>query len=265
MPHCYRAVCITTDQLIATVSGGAALATALATFLTVREIAKQRKEAVRPDLVSERQYAYVYSELPVSCLRHVWSRDKTELSQVLQHSSYATSLINLGTGSAKQIRAEWTIDVSTIVSNVNILARSASIVVSAELVPSDSEIRILWPDKVVSHHLVANQLLQELGHLLPASLSANRLEILVPPAYLTLVSLQIALGMAGGKNVAASQHWLRSPPANLAVYYVDVHGVSHTKNFDLVLTLLSAGHEGTAHTSGQLPTFMQFTLNLDEA
>lgn len=258
-------MCITTDQLIATVSGGAALATALATFLTVREISKQRKAAVQPDLVLERQYAFVYSEQPTSCLRHIWSRDRTESDQVLQHSRYVVSLINLGTGAAKQIRAEWTIDVDSMVANVNTLARDATIAVSAEVVPGDSEMRILWPDKVIGHQLVANQLKQELGHLLPASLSANGLQVSVPAAYLTLASLQVALGLAAGQNVATSQGWLRAPSARLAVRYADVHGDPHTKEFDLVLALLGAGHEGIAHTAGQLPTFMQFMVSLDEA
>ena len=97
---------LTVDQFIAGASSVAALATALATFWTVREIAKQRKAAVRPDLISERQYAYVYSEQPVLCLRHSWSRNKIENSQILQHSSYGLALINVGTGAAKRIRTK---------------------------------------------------------------------------------------------------------------------------------------------------------------
>ena len=87
----------------------------------------------------------------------------------------------------------------------------------------------------------------------------------MPPTYLTLASLQVTLGLAAGRNIASSQNWLLVPAAKLAVSYSDVHGESHTKRFHLVLTLLSAGHEGVAHTAGQLPTFMQFMADLYEA
>jgi hypothetical protein len=258
-------VSLTTDQLIAAVTGGATFAAAVATFLTVREVAKQRKVATRPDLVSERQCGYVYSEQPASCLRHIWSKEKHEHPHVMQHSSYTVTLLNLGTGAAKRVRAEWTIDIPSMVESVNLLARDATVAVSVESVPGSSEIRILWPDKIVGHQLVTNQLRHDLGHLLPASLSANGLQITVPPAYLTLASLQIALGMAAGRTVGNAVAWLRVPPARLFVRYADVQGELYTKHLQLSLTLLSAGHEGTAHTAGQLPTFMQFMVSLDEA
>jgi hypothetical protein len=255
---------ITIDQFIAGASSLAALATAWATFNTVREIAKQRKEAIKPDLISERQYAYIYTELLASCLRHIWSKAKLEHSQMLQHSSYAISVINIGTGTAKQINSKWLVDVSTMVTNVNVLARKATISVSAEMVPGESEIRILWPDKVIGHQLVANQLEQVLGHLLPATISNSGLQIYIPSAYLTLISLQVALGLAAGLTFSSANEWLQLPPAYLVLQYVDVNGELHAKKFQLVINLLSAGHEKLAHIDGQLPTFMQFLLNLDE-
>lgn len=160
----------TVDQYIAGVGGVAALATALATFMTVREIAKQRKSALKPDLISSHQYADAFAEQSSLSMGYAWAKDRSVPAEQLQHSRYGITILNVGTGAAKQLRSEWKLDLSGMVSRVNVLARSASVPVSADIDPPTSEVRILWADRVTGTHLVANQLAQDRGHVLPSSL-----------------------------------------------------------------------------------------------
>lgn len=256
----------TVDQYIAGISGAAALATALATFLTVREITKQRKAALKPELISVHQHAYVYVEPPPSSLRYLWAKEGSpERRVVLQHSRYSITLLNVGAGAAKQLRSEWTLDIESMATQINALARQASVAVSVELVQGSSEVRILWPDKVVGTHLIANQMAHDRGHVLPASLDKIGLEVEVPSVFLTLASLQIALGLAGRQQVSRVKDWASLPEASLSLSYVDIDGERHVKKLRLTLVLLGAGHEEVAHHSGELPTFMQFAVKVNEA
>lgn len=256
---------LTIDQYIASISGLAALATALATFLTVREIAKQRRSALVPDLASSHQFAYVYAEQPLSGMRYVWSADPTIPPQLVHHSRYGISLVNVGTGAAKQLQAKWALDLEGMVVRVNELARSASVPVSADMDSATSEVRILWADKVFSTGMVANQLKHDLGHVLPASLDKNGLHVEVPSVYLHLAALQVALGLVSLEEVAQAEDWARFPHAVLSLNYIDVLGDEHSKELEVSFQLLSAGHQSIAHEAGQLPTFMQFYVKVHEA
>src|SRR3990167_1149827 len=71
----------TVDQLTSFIMGVATLATALATFLTVREMARQRRASYRPDIVAARQYAYAYATAGSNGLRFAWSRERTVASE----------------------------------------------------------------------------------------------------------------------------------------------------------------------------------------
>lgn len=255
----------TVDQYIAAIGGVAALATAIATFLTVREVAKQRKATLKPDLISVHQHAYVYVEQPPSSLRYFWTKDRPATPQSIQHSSYAIAVVNVGAGTAKQLRSEWAVDIESMAARINALARQASAAVSVEVVPGGSEVRILWPDRVVGVQLVANQLAHDRGHLLPASLDRDGLQVEVPSVFLTLASLQVALGLVNQHEVVNVKDWASLPDAALSLTYLDVDGDRHIKKLRLALDLLSAGHEGVAHHSGQLPTFMQFAIRVAEA
>jgi hypothetical protein len=255
----------TVEQFIAGISSLTALATAIATFQTVREMAKQRKTSLKPDLISVNQRAYVYAEKPALTLRYFWSREQPAIPQMFQHSRYSITILNIGFGAAKQLRAEWMLDVGRMTTRINELARQASIAVSVERVPDSSQVRILWPDRVVGTQEVANQLIHEVGHVLPVSLDRIGFQIEVPSVFLTLASLQISLGLANQLEVSGVREWAFFPDLALSLCYLDVDGEQHIKRMKLSLNLLSAGHEGVAHHSGQLPTFMQFAVNIDEA
>lgn len=228
----------TVDQYIAGLTGVATLVAALATLLTVREMAKQRKSALKPDLISSHQYAYVFAEKPFLGMRYAWAKDRSRPPEGLQHSRYGITVLNVGTGAAKQLRSEWKLDLAIMVSHVNVLARSSSVPVSADIDPSTGEVRILWPDRVTGAYLVANQLDQDRGHLLPTSLDQIGHHIEVPSVYLTLIALQVALGQAARETVSQAGGLVRFPDALLLLNYMDVLGEQHRKQLNVAFELL---------------------------
>ncbi len=259
---------LTIDQGIALVAGVATLSTALATFLTVREISRQRRASYRPDLISAHQYAYALGPLEGNALSYSWvktfdDRGSSSVTVPQAGGQYSITLFNVGSGAAKDIETEWKLDLASWVARINALAqRSAtSLVLNMDL--ATNILQIAGSGYPHTTHLVGNQLKHRWGHLLPASLDKNGIELLVPSAFLTLVALQVALGSRIPEGSETDDEWRIVPHADLLLRYIDVGGTRHTKGMKLSLGLLAAGHQGVSFQRGQTPSYLHFITRLE--
>ena len=261
----------TVDQLTSFILGVATLATALATFLTVREMARQRRASYRPDIVAARQYAYAYATAESSGLRFAWSRDRAIASDVNEKfplgEKYTITLFNVGFGAAKQIEATWTFDVEAWIKPLNDLAQKTftSLFIASD--PRTRTVRISGPDYRDTTQMVGNQLRHERGHLLPASLDRIGIEIDVPPCFLALAALQVSMGSRLDPGSGMSPEWKTFPVISLSLRCRDVGAEEHEKVFRLSVDLLAVGSNTGESLSQGGPTanFFHASLKLEEA
>lgn len=261
---------LTIDQTIALVSGIATLATAVATFLTIKEIAKQRKASYKPEIIPANQYAYAYGHKVSKLSKFGWAKERISSGgmgdlSIPASAMYSIALFNVGLGSATRIEAKWNLDLSSMIAEINTLAHRSFTSVAVEESLEKGTVQIGGPDYLSSTHMVRNQLKHDWGHLLPASLDRNGIELPVPSAYLELASLKVALGLKLGIDAPNNGTWAELPTPSVELSYHDLGGDRHTRSFELQLKLLAAGHESVASENGDLPSFLHFMARLESA
>lgn len=115
-----------------------ALAAALATFLTVREMSKQRRASYKPELALSRTHVYAEagtrSSVPTDWRRAPKSSD-AELTET-KSIPFSIQLTNIGLAAAKNTRLKWRFPLEAAVRNINALAKKISVEEPLELVDS---------------------------------------------------------------------------------------------------------------------------------
>ena len=124
------------DQLIALLASLGACLSAVATFLTVRQIRKQSESSFRPDLTfSSTTFKGSPNPsplLPKSLSPDFWTNEEAT-TDVLKDGAVATEfpifsrfgipLLNLGLGTAKNIAVSWSFPLENLVKQINELAQ----------------------------------------------------------------------------------------------------------------------------------------------
>jgi len=165
---------MTTDQIIALAASIGSCLAAVATFMTVLQIAKQRRAAYRPELVP----------LAISFRASIEPGDKTILPDYWVRVSDAFSdekseadttwmaftipLMNIGLGAAKNIRASWSFAIEEFAHELNELAHGATIPTRFDYEPGSLSMQ----SPVLGPHYSAwsNQQKQTVDYVLPIEL-----------------------------------------------------------------------------------------------
>jgi hypothetical protein len=255
------------DQWILILTGVATVATAVATFLTVREIKRQREASYRPDLVPSHQYAHAYLIPKTNNQAFSWSKSRRDDPATinLSHDQYSITFFNIGMGPAKNIVASWMVEIEPSVKLINSLAQRSFTALLVETSSNPAMLTISGPNGPRTTHSINNQLRSELEHVLPASLDRNGVEIWVPSFLLALLSLQITLGMRADRDgLASSPAWTTSPKATLLLTFADVAGATHAKEFGLAFEILSIASQLDDHGGWQVPTAITTMVKLKE-
>ncbi|MDD4964160.1 MAG: hypothetical protein PHI11_09620, partial [Gallionella sp.] len=99
---------MTADQTIALISSIGTCLSAIATFLTIRQIAKQREASYRPELAFSRTF-FVAEPDPIraGALPEKWVNKKLGLETPMLLDDLSVPLRNVGLGTAKAITISW--------------------------------------------------------------------------------------------------------------------------------------------------------------
>lgn len=109
------------DQWIAVLASSAACVSAFATFLTVREMTRQRKASYKPELIISRGDFYAApGKNSGSPMATVWSKGKPSADGPVE--PFFLSLRNIGLGPATSITLKWDFDIVGLVAIVNDLS-----------------------------------------------------------------------------------------------------------------------------------------------
>lgn len=166
-----------TDQIIALLACLLTLFVALATFLTVRQIGKQREASYKPELVFSKS-RYTANSTKNSMHWNCATRTENKIVDSL------VPFTNIGLGAAKEVSIEWEFDVPKAVTLVNELAQKA---MSEGYIEIEND-TVLFKSNQSGNavHIWTTQKHCSLDYILSGSEEVRSQSISIPIVYLTL-------------------------------------------------------------------------------
>lgn len=219
------------DQLIALFASVGACLSAFATFLTVRQIAKQREASYKPELaiakVGFEMMADEGFEGTLLSTRRILNEMK-ESAEVIR-AGVSLPLRNIGLGAAKAIRLRWDCDLANMVESANKLAQRTLTQVYFSI--DDFAVRTKSEVSGEIYSMWKNQSEAGIDYVLPASIDKNPIYFPLPHAYLQLASALIYLTYKDKDKDKDKKLEINLPSLNLGIEFSDIGGIAHKANF----------------------------------
>jgi hypothetical protein len=234
---------MTPDQIIALAASVAACMSAIATFLTVRQIAMQREASYRPKLAFSRVYFEAGTrQILAGPLPQQWVVRDPGPSAPEFLEDLALPLRNVGLGAARAVSLVWSFDIEQVVERVNHAAQRT-------LTPayfSIDETGVSIKSEVIgdSHSMWRNQREALIDFVLPASVQNEPVSVRLPHAYIQLCAALVFLE-SKDKDIKRAFE-LPSLCATLA--FKDIGGSGHSAVFDIEVQLTSRNGNGEGMT-----------------
>jgi hypothetical protein len=225
------------DQIISlTASIGACLA-AIATFLTVWQIAKQRRASYRPELVLGSGDFEAKANMHHSGLPNDWRHPEPELVGVttvsIAPNVFRLPLANIGLGAARNISISWEFAIEDAVANVSKFAKEAGF--DEFLTFEHGALKMKSP---AVGSVWINQKDETIDYVLPASIPGAVVALGLPNAYMLFVSAAVSLNYSRKtKNLDWKLELLEPPPLSVALSFEDIAGEKHAASFDLYVDI----------------------------
>ena len=223
---------MTVDQLIALSASLAAFASATATFLTIRQMARQRETSYRPELVFSSTRFHGAAEFDGGMPKN-WNQSDNPPPNAQQRNSLRIPIHNIGLGAAKDITLQWSFDIENITSQVNLLADKAGISATFSL---KADILSFKSNELGNgSSMWRNQRNQTFDFLLPASIPLDQISIKLPNAYIQLCSALLHFTT----HIQESQNFPDFPVLTALVSFQDLGGSLHQSKHHFSVTLES--------------------------
>jgi hypothetical protein len=227
---------MTIDQLIALATSVGACLSAIATFWTVRQIAKQREASYRPELVFSRtdfhatSHAHKQSALPT-----LWTIGRPDDKPAESTRDFAIPLRNVGLGAAKDVAIVWSFPIDEMIERLNATAQRA-------LVPayfSRDQLGVSIKSETLgtgtwmwnSHRAKVS-----LDFVLPASVEQEATSVDIPPLYVLLCSAAVFLFFKDRDSKQESSAF-ELPPLAASIAYTDIGNRRHRMSTSLELQI----------------------------
>lgn len=234
---------MTNDQIIALFASLGACFSAVATFLTVRQIAKQREASYRPELAFSRVFIectkdpHSHGTIPT----HWIAKDKDN-KDIKQSRMFSLPLLNIGLGTAKSISVNWMFPFEDLTKRVNELAQKT---LSAAYFKFDNGMLSIDSEKYgKSTSMWRNQKQRTLDYVLPASVAKDPTMLELPHAYIMIVSFFIFFSAKDSSKDKIHFSVPEIPPLMLEVQYSDIGETRHKAPFAIQFQLIVIGSCG---------------------
>jgi hypothetical protein len=235
---------MTPDQLIALFASVGACLSAFATFLTVRQIAKQREASYKPELaIAKVGFEMMADEgFEVTLLSTRRIRNEMKESAEVIGAGVSLPLRNIGLGAAKAISLRWECDLANMVESANQLAQRTLTQVYFSI--DDFAVRTKSEVSGEIYSMWKNQSEAGIDYVLPASIDKNPIYFPLPHAYLQLASALIYLiykDKDKNKNKDKDNDKkleINLPSLNLGIEFSDIGGIAHQANFIVKLHIV---------------------------
>ena len=209
-------------ELISLVTSIAACMSAVAAFVAVWQIYKQRVASYRPDLVLVRTPIQSKIFETPGDMPH-WSNDGTNDAA---NKRFSIPLVNVGLGAAREIKVIWNFPIHEFVSSVNRLAQASLIPVYFEYKNNLLSFRKSDTRWIVQWHSESH-----IDFVLPTSADQTHTDLKVPLVYISLVSYcyQFAINGKDDEHRKIGVCDIPDiPPLKCRIEYRDIGEVQHS-------------------------------------
>ena len=215
--------------MIALLASIGACLTAIASFMVLLQNYRQRQASYRPEIVIK-NICFETSENQESFPPDEWiSQDFKP-----QNASFALPIVNIGLGSAKQIKAEWIFDFQSYISKINESAQAS--LIPARLKYVNESLVFESDEKLSAYHSWKIQKIQKIDYILPISVNDNPVALKFPPAIILAMALDCCFCM--WKDVKKSALFFPNfPKIELQLCYYDIGNKKHIDRFEIKLDL----------------------------
>ncbi|TYC60721.1 hypothetical protein ETQ85_04805 [Zoogloea oleivorans] len=231
---------MTIDQIIALSASVGAFMSAIATFLTVRQMSHQRQASYLPELVLSRTIfkgtanPIAAGPIPSHWIPKARNESKTEVMPL-----FSLPLTNVGLGAAKDISVSWSFPIEKIVRQVNDLAQKTLTPLYFEL--EDGAVSIKSESLGGGTSFWKNQQKEMIDYVLPAAVQNEPVQLKIPHAFVLMVSaLFFVSSKDAGKNSA-----LDIPSLVVHLSFRDIGNKAHTAAFEISLQVIAYGGDGS--------------------
>jgi hypothetical protein len=239
-PHPFISMLMTIDQFIALAASIGACLAAVATLLTVRQMAEQRKASYHPELALER-ILFEGSPDPIAQgpLPLFWVR-KTDGAEPHIASRFAIPLVNIGLGAAKSVVASWSFPIQDMVDDLN--ERAKRTLTPALFAFEENGILSLNSEKLGTRASIwVNQKTETIDYVLPAAVQREPVMLQLPDAYILATSALLFLGFIDDRR----ESFPVVPPLQVTFAYLDIAGEKRQACFDIQLHVVAGGQNGS--------------------
>jgi hypothetical protein len=211
---------MTYDQLIDLSTSVATFISAVATLLTVRQMAKQRQTSYRPELVLSSTHfeghAEVAGQLPLGWITRAPQPDAENTPREL-----SIPLHNVGLGAAKGVSITWSFPIEVTVKEANSLAQQA--LIPAYFALQDGDLSMTSERFSQTTSMWRNQQNISIDFVLPAAVLKDPFVLKLPHAYIQLCSSLLYFSA----HIDSRKSFSQFPPLTADLKYQDIGGAQH--------------------------------------
>lgn len=223
---------MTNDQLVALFASIGACLSAMATFLTVRQIAKQREASYQPELAFSRVYLDC-SKDPIASgpIPVHWVAKGKDVAAAPPTRRFSLSLRNVGLGTAKAVSLTWSFPFDAVTKVVNEQAQKS---ICAAYFKFENETLYLDSQdfgKITSMWM--NQKQETMDYILPAVVEHDPSLVTIPHAYIQIVS---SLLYFSARQTDLGK-FPEIPPLVVRMEYSDIGEAKHCATFSIQFQL----------------------------
>lgn len=225
------------NEIIALLASLGACFSAIATFLTVRQIAKQREASYRPELA--------FSRVLVECTKDLltegsipthWTPQERDKKINASLRDFSLPLRNIGLGTAKNVSISWSFPFESVTKQINETAQKT---LSAAYFTFDKDSLSIDSENLgKSTSMWINQKQMSLDYVLPAATTHEPVMLNLPHAYIQVVS---SLLYFSAKDKKFSPE---IPPLIAKVEFYDIGEAKHTSTFNIQFQVSAIGNTG---------------------
>jgi hypothetical protein len=229
------------DQVISLAASIGACLSAIAAFLAVKQVSKQRESSYKPELVlAKTAFDCLSNPLSQGEIPDTWliRRGNEEEKNYLQ--SFSMPLRNVGLGAAKSVKVSWSFPMENVVSNVNELAQKS--LVPAYFEYENGMLSLKSDELGCSTSMWKNQKKENIDFVLPAQIDNSPVELQLPHAYIQIVSALVYFSVKS----ESIKSFPEIPALNVGIEFNDIGGSKHSAQFSISTHISFVTGEGKA-------------------
>jgi hypothetical protein len=240
---------MTTDQIIALASSIGACLSAFATFLTVKQVSKQREFSYRPEIaISKVIFNCGKNSITEGKIPDTWLKESDSKEVYNYFNDFSIPLKNVGLGAAKNIEIFWSFAIEELVAIIN--TQTQKLLIPAYFEYNGKSLLLKSEGMGESVSMWNNQKIANIDFILPASVEKAATELILPHAYIQLVSALIYF-----KSKSENLDFLKNVPClQLRIKYSDIGRRQHEVKYNIftsIVAVMNKGEEFSGYIEGK--------------